>query len=247
MPDSRRQFAFTLVELLLVVAVIVILIGMLLPALSRSRDAANIVTCATNQNQIGQAQAAYLVDNGKRFPQLANWAGLIGKKGTSGNYSASSLDVTNRPLNKYVGNTQDGSSVDITQCPSDLGDAFPSYNGSITNCYKFYGTSYLPQWNSTAFRAAMVYGPIGGARSMGMARITSPKNKLLLADWSWHGNRPISDRMTRWHNKGNVRQFNTLFADMHVSYFVYPNEEVDVEYTGGSYGILPPNPSFLWW
>ena len=249
MTHSRRQIAFTLIELLLVVAVIVLLIGLLLPALSRSRDSANVVVCASNQNQIGQAQGAYLVDNGKRFPHLVNWAGLIGKKGTSGNYSASTLDVTARPLNKYVGNTQDGSSVDITQCPADLGDSFPSYNGGITNCYKFYGTSYLPQWNSNAFRAKMVYGPAANlsVRSMGMGQITSPKNKLLLADWSWHGNRPIADRMTRWHNKGNVRQFNTLFADMHVSYFVYPNEEVDVGYAGGSYGILPPDPGFLWW
>ncbi len=87
-------------------------------------------------------------------------------------------------MNEYVGNEMDGTSVDITECPSDLGDSFPSYNGSITNCYKYYGTSYLPQWNSNAFRVQKVYGVSGHAtsRSMSMYRIQrSPHNKILLA------------------------------------------------------------------
>ncbi|MEX2213806.1 MAG: type II secretion system protein [Phycisphaeraceae bacterium] len=244
---KRFQFAFTLVEMLLVVATIAVLIAMLLPALGRAKDAAKIALCASNQGQIGSAQMGYLIDSRGRFPQLSSWSGLIGTKGTSGNYSSSSLDVTQRPLNKYLGATSNGSNVNISECPSDLGDAFPSYNGSVTNCYIFYGTSYLAQWNSTAFRAAMVYGVTGGTRSISMSRITSPSNKLLMADWSWHGNRPIADRQTRWHNKGPVRQFNTLFADGRVSYFIYPVEEIDVDYTGGSYNIAPVSPGFLWW
>lgn len=247
MRNHRAPTAFTLIEMLLVVAIIVLLLSLLLPALRQAQGASRSTRCASNQKQIGDAQVAYLIDSHGRFPQLANWAGLIGRKGTSAYYSSNSLDVTNRPLNKYLGAQTDGSSVDITECPADLGDSFPSYNGSITNCYKFYGTSYLAQWNSTAFRAAMVYGVIGGTRSISMSRVISPGNKLLMADWSWHGNRPISDPQTRWHNKGPVRQFNTLFADGHVSYFIYPNEEIDVEYTGGSYSIRPPDPTFLWW
>jgi len=244
----KQTKAFTLIEMLVVVSLIVLLISMLLPALGKARQAAKITACAANQNQISVAQVKYLLDNDQVFPRLQNWAGLIGKRGTVGYYSASSMDVTARPLNEYVGEERDGSNVDITECPSDLGDAFPSYNGSITSCYEFYGTSYLPQWNSSAFRVTPVYGRPGGMRSISMRRVKgSASNKLLLADWSWHGNRPISDPMTRWHNKGPVRQFNTLFADGHVSYFIYPNEEIDVEYTGGSYGIAPPTPDFLWW
>lgn len=243
---TLKKTGFTLVEMLLVVAIISILIALLLPSLGKARASAFIVTCAANQGQIGQAQAAYLFDNQWRFPQLANWSGLIGKRGASGYYSSSSMDVTSRPLNNYVSEDRDGAEVAITECPSDLGDSFPSYNGSIKNCYREYGTSYLPQWNSSVFRTALVYGVPGGTKSIGYRSISQTKNKMILADWSWHGNRPTSDPMTRWHNNAFVRQFNTLMADWHVEFLDYPVEDIDYAYTG-NYHPAPPDPSYIWW
>jgi len=54
--------SFTLIELLLVVAVIVILAGLLLPALSTAREKAKQINCANNLKQCGFAMLGYTND-----------------------------------------------------------------------------------------------------------------------------------------------------------------------------------------
>lgn len=59
--SARR--AFTLVELLVVIGIIALLIGLLLPSLSRSREEAHSVRCMANLRAIAQAMADYSSDN----------------------------------------------------------------------------------------------------------------------------------------------------------------------------------------
>lgn len=65
-PTPRR--AFTLIELLVVITIVAALVTMLLPAISKAREAAQKLKCASNERSVMIGAAAYATDFRGRLP-----------------------------------------------------------------------------------------------------------------------------------------------------------------------------------
>jgi prepilin-type N-terminal cleavage/methylation domain-containing protein/prepilin-type processing-associated H-X9-DG protein len=105
-----RPRAFTLVELLVTIAIIAVLTGLALGALSRTRGLAQGAHCANSLRQLGAATAMYLADHDQRFFAYSAavtggrlwYFGLESSASLAAKEGDRDLDVTQAPLYPYV-------------------------------------------------------------------------------------------------------------------------------------------------
>src|SRR5687768_12425054 len=74
--------AFTLVEVLIVVAIIVILLAILVPALDRAMYSSSLAKCGTNLKNIATGSTQYAMNNRQQYPKRQNnyyWDALMMK------------------------------------------------------------------------------------------------------------------------------------------------------------------------
>jgi len=74
-PISHRSFSgFTLLELLVVTAIISLLMALITPSFARAKERGRQLKCASNLRNIGMATLIYIDDNNGRYFPLHSWS-----------------------------------------------------------------------------------------------------------------------------------------------------------------------------
>jgi len=114
---TATRKAFTLVELLVSLGIIGLLIALLLPSLSRAREQAKTIQCASQLRQLGQAFHDYAASNQGYLPPYVPAAGACHTDAASPDYVGPAWTALLAP---YLGYTADRAIADspVYQCPA---------------------------------------------------------------------------------------------------------------------------------
>ncbi|MCS7264263.1 MAG: DUF1559 domain-containing protein [Armatimonadetes bacterium] len=215
------RHAFTLVELLVVIAVIALIAAILMPVLSKARESARKSVCQTNLKQIGTAFSLYIVDHDGFYPcngdpnlwMGRNWRVVIQ------NYLPG---VQFRSLPPGYSQTLTVQHSDVLLCPSDEQAIQVWERTSYAYSASFFHSS--SQVNSLAPRlrgssCASWSNIVAALRNLppiaqNEAQVAFPAQKGLSAEWL-SNHEKFSGDCGFWSWDGSA---NYLFTDGHVKF-----------------------------
>jgi prepilin-type N-terminal cleavage/methylation domain-containing protein len=258
--DPRRfQRAFTLIELLVVIAVIAILAGILLPALAKSKERAQLSNDLNNIRQILIASHSFTADNSDYLP-YPGWDGLgkdcwAFKGGMPDGFGQEGPTIISNQtryaklgqLGPYV-----GEAVSVYMCPKDITD---SKRGVKKDRFKMRSvkiTSYV--WNGAIISYAAWNGPfskykLSELRPTGILMWEAPEDEERY-NFNDTGNTPhegISQRhgggRVAKNQKDNVGGIATMGNLSGASYVVKMRKWFSPELAGTAIWDSAPNPA----
>lgn len=141
----KRRSAFTLIELLTVIAIIGILAAIIIPVVSSVRQKARKAQCSANLRQVAAAYMAYMTDNKNRLPNNRwNLAGVP--------TPAYNVGYINLGTSRYMGAPANDAHVPAEVSPLALGSSFTTAYAHTRYPGLYRSTSYWPNphvWNAT--------------------------------------------------------------------------------------------------
>ena len=220
-PRHRRGLAFTLVELLLVMAIIAILAGLLLPALSHAKVAARRTNCSNNLRQLSLGVQQYAADNASTLPAAPNVTGWD----IETNHWAL---FYKRLVKHYVGLQGASSPQDkVFACPADnfyyavpgMGYQTASLHDQTDSDYSSYGFNGAngSPYEPPAYLNEVAFPGVFGRKQPSIA---NPVKTVLLAEfsaifpWSWHQPQKLPVGQNGVNDAKNI----VSFVDGHASY-----------------------------
>lgn len=135
--EYRSQGAFTLVELLLVIAIIALLAALLLPALSTAQSKAKRTACLNNLKQAALSFQMYAADNDGKLAENLPMPSQNSNSWVLGNMKVSS-DSTNLTLIREGKLFPYASQVALYRCPAD-----PSRTGNTPRVRSYSMNSWI--------------------------------------------------------------------------------------------------------
>lgn len=146
-PARADLRAFTLIELLTVIAIIGILAAIIIPVVSSVRQKARQAQCSGNLRQVASAYLLYMTENKNRLPNN-KWNG-------SGTVTpAYNVGYINLGTSKYMGSPAIDAHVLAEVSPLALGSEFTAAYAHTKYPGLYKSTSYWPNphiWNATLF------------------------------------------------------------------------------------------------
>jgi prepilin-type N-terminal cleavage/methylation domain-containing protein/prepilin-type processing-associated H-X9-DG protein len=230
--QNNRKAAFTLVELLVAIAVIGILTALLLPALAKAKERAHRVTCLSNQKQLGLAWEMYAGDSSGKLA-LNEWDLSVtvprspSNSWVLGNCMADSdpATITGGTLYAYAKSTQ------VYRCPADRG---VTLNTGTLKLRSFSLSGYL---GGSAINeqnwAIKVVRQMGGIRRPSRTLTFLDEDDLTIDD----GHFLYPNHAVNWYNVPGWRHQNgtvLAFADGHAEHWKWKSRRPSTTaFTGG--------------
>jgi len=179
--NSRRESlnGFTLIELLVVIAIIAILASMLLPALSKAKNKAQMTVDLNNQRQVMLAALMYATDAREHLPDPGwqpsydSWAAGQGMPFATAGNEAGYQNILDRQLEYFQRGLLSPylKTEKVLRCPLDDGRDPKYYTRQQ------YLTSYM--WNGAIIR----FGPVGGPRLRTVKTTDSALKPSFVVQW----------------------------------------------------------------